>query len=355
MTELEPVRQPVIVRPGPARDPGYSDADFTISAAAADRLVNAPADNTKIAHARDWAEFEEWCAAEGRVALPATGQTFASYVTHLIESRQRGPLSPASVDRAMGTVRAVHAEHGYREQPPVKPARAILRAYRRQWAEGGHQTRKATPVKVGSLRDMIDTCDPGKAIGVRDRALLLLGFAMMARRSELSGLDIADIRPGLEGLDALIRKSKTDQEAKGQTVAVLAGRHPETCPVRATRAWITLLADRGITEGPLFRPIDRHGRIGDEPDAAGHPRLRLSGHAVAAIVRRHALAAGLNDASKYRGHSLRSGGASSAYEKGAPVAGIAEHGRWAERSPVVLGYIRAVDKWKNHPMREVGL
>lgn len=355
MTEIEPAPQPLIVRPGPPAAPHYSDADFTISAAAAERLQEAPADNTKIAHARDWAEFEGWCAAEGRVALPATAQTFLSYVTHLIETRAGAPLSPASVDRAMGTIRAIHAEQGYKEQPPIRPSRAVLRAYRREWVQGGHKARKATPAKVDSLRAMADTCDPATAAGVRDRAILLLGFAMMARRSELAELNIDDIQPGMEGLDVLIKSSKTDQAAEGQTVAVLAGQHPDSCPVRAVHAWTDLLAARGVASGALFRPVDRHGRIGTEPGASGHPRDRLTGHAVAAIVRRHALAAGLDKASGYSGHSLRSGGASSAYEGRAPIAVIAEHGRWAERSPVVLGYVRAVDKWKNHPMRGIGL
>lgn len=298
MTELEPANVSVVVYPTAPPVPHYTDADFTVSRAAADRLINAPAENTKIAHARDWAEFEKWCGTEGRMALPATAQTFLTYVTHLIETREP-PLSPASVDRAMGTIRAKHAASGYQEQPPIRPSRAVLRAYRRQWAEEGNRTRKATPVKVDALQAMLDTCDPETPAGLRDRAILLLGFAMMARRSELSGLNLADIRPAAEGLDVLVSHSKTDQDAKGQTVPVLAGGHPESCPVRAVQTWMALLAGRGITEGALFRPIDRHGRIGDEPGAAGHPRDRLSGHAIADIVHRHALAAGLKDPSGY--------------------------------------------------------
>lgn len=353
MTDLEPVSRPVIIRPAEPVPAGYTDADFTISAAAAERLITAPAENTLLAHGYDWGNFTAWCDEQGRVPLPATAQTLLDYVTWMME--KPSPSAPASIDRAMGSIRAIHAEHGYEDQPGVKPSRRVLRAYRRQWSDAGNRTRKATPVMVDSLRAMMDTCDPDTPAGVRDRAILLLGFALMARRSEVAGLDIADVQPGQEGLDVTIRHSKTDQEAKGQEIAVLAGQHPETCPVRATQAWITLLAGRGITSGPLFRPVDRHGRIGSEPEAAGKPRDRLTGRAVAEIVRRHALAAGLENASKYKGHSLRSGGASAAYATGAPVSGIAGHGRWAENSPVVLGYVRAVDKWKNHPMRGVGL
>jgi integrase len=353
MTDLEPVSRPVVIRPAEPVPAGYTDADFTISAAAAERLINAPAENTLLAHGYDWGNFTAWCGEHGRVPLPATAQTLLDYVTWMMEKPK--PSSPASIDRAMGSIRAIHAERGHEDQPGIKPSRRVLRAYRRQWVQAGNRTRKATPVMVDTLRAMVDTCPPDTPAGVRDRAILLLGFALMARRSELAALDIADIQPGQEGLDVTIKMSKTDQEAKGQEVAVLTGQHPETCPVRATQEWASLLAGRGITSGALFRPVDRHGRIGDEPEAAGKPRDRLTGRAVAEIVRRRALAAGLKDASKYKGHSLRSGGASAAYATGAPVAGIAGHGRWAEQSPVVLGYVRAVDKWKNHPMRGVGL
>lgn len=355
MTELEPAARPLVIQ-GTAElnAAGYTDADFTISAEAADRLINAPAENTRLAHDWDWGQFETWCASQGRVPLPATAQTLLDYVTYLME-REPHSYAPASIDRAMGSIRAIHAERGHEDQPPVKPARRVLRAYRRQWSDDGNRSRKATPVKIDALRAMIDTCDPATTIGVRDRCVLLLGFGLMSRRSELARLDIADITEAAEGLDVLIRRSKTDQEARGRAVPVLVGQHPETCPVRATQAWVELLAGRGITAGALLRPIDRHGHIGTEGGAAGHARVRLTGRAVAEIVRRHALLAGLPDPSSYRGHSLRAGGASSAYEAGAPVAGIAGHGGWAPDSPVVLGYVRAVDKWKNHPMRGVGL
>lgn len=353
VTDLEPARPAVIVRPDAPEAAEYTDADFSISDAAAERLINAPAENTILAHDYDWGNFTRWCAERGRVPLPATAQTLLDYVTWMMEKPR--PSSPASIDRAMGSIRSVHADRGHLDQPPTRPARRVLRAYRRQWSDAGNEVRKALPATVDVLRAMVDTCDPATPAGVRDRAILLLGFALMARRSELATLNIADVKPGQEGLEVTIRHSKTDQEAKGRDVAVLAGQHPETCPVRATQAWLALLADRGVTSGALFRPVDRHGRIGDEPEAAGKARDRLTGRAVSEIVRRHALAAGLKDASDYKGHSLRSGAASAAYVARAPVAEIAKHGRWAENSPVVLGYIRGVDKWTNHPMRGVGL
>jgi integrase len=344
VTELEPLAGPIV----PAA-PGYTNADFLISLEAAARLEAAPADNTKAAHEWDWGNYTAWCTEQGRVPLPATAQTFLDYVTHLMGR----PYAPATIDRAMGSIRAIHAQRGYLDQPPTGPARAALRGFRREWAQAGGRAKQATPLVIETLRVMVDACDPLTPIGVRDRCVLLLGFALMARRSELAGLDLADITDAAEGMNVLIRVSKTDQAGRGRPVPVLFGQHPDTCPVRATRAWMDLLAERGSREGALLRTVDRHGHIGTEPGAAARPRDRLTGKAVERIVRRVALQAGIEDPGG--AHGLRAGGATSAYAAGAPVAAIADHGGWSPRSPVVLGYVRAVDKWKNHPMRAVGL
>ncbi|NEA22620.1 site-specific integrase [Actinomadura bangladeshensis] len=202
---------------------------------------------------------------------------------------------------------------------------------------------------------MVSTCDPETPKGARDRALLLLGFNMMARRSELAALDLADITEHEEGLLVRIRRSKTDQAAAGVEVAIPFGQHAQTCAVRAAAHWRALLEERGMTSGPLLRPVDRHGRIGTERDAAGIARDRLTGKSVSSIVRARAVAACLEHAESYTGHSLRSGAATVAYAARVPVSVIAAHGRWSEKSPVVLGYIRAVDQWQNNPMKGIGL
>src|SRR5690606_27846407 len=114
---------------------------------------------------------------------------------------------------------------------------------------------------------------------------------------------------------------------------------------RLVRAWRDLLATHGITDGPVLRSVDRHGRLGG----------RLSGDGLHRIVRAAAVRAGLPDAARYSAHSLRAGGATAAYRAGAPVSTIAAHGRWAPGSPVVLSYVRAVDRWTDSPLRGIGL
>src|SRR5205085_4908053 len=88
--------------------------------------------------------------------------------------------------------------------------------------------------------------------------LLLVGFAGAFRRSELVDLDVGDLEDRHEGLVVTIRRSKTDQDAAGRQVGLPYGSNPATCPVRTLRAWLDLA---GITNGPLYRPVDRHGKI----------------------------------------------------------------------------------------------
>lgn len=112
------------------------------------------------------------------------------------------------------------------------------------------------------------------ANGVRDRALIGLGFAGGFRRSELVALNVADLSFVTRGLEAIVRRSKTDQEGKGLTKNIARGTDPTTCPVHAIRDWLELAA---IAEGAVFRPVDRHGNV---------KGTRLSAHAVALVLKR---------------------------------------------------------------------
>jgi integrase len=132
----------------------------------------------------------------------------------------------------------------------------------------------------------------------RDRALLLIGFAGGFRRSELVGLDCADIERVCQGVVITLRRSKTDQEGAGRKIGIPYGR-TRHCPVVAFDNWLSM---SGIDHGPVFRPVDRHGRI-----APGE----LSGEAVSLILKERVAAAGI-DASSFSGHSLRAGFATSA-------------------------------------------
>ena len=156
----------------------------------------------------------------------------------------------------------------------------------------------AAPLLVTDLRAIVARL-PGTTIGRRDRALLLVGFAGAFRHSELVGIDVADVELRDEGMVIAVRRSKTDQDGEGTTVGIPFGRDPSFCPVGALRAW---LKASEVNEGPVFRPVDRHGHVADQ---------RLSAAAVAGVVKRAVRMIGL-EAGKYSGHSLRAGFATSA-------------------------------------------
>jgi integrase len=167
---------------------------------------------------------------------------------------------------------------------------------------------------------------------LRDRALLLLGFAGAFRRSELCGLDIEDIEQAAEGLRVTIRHSKTDQEGRGTVIAIPWGT--VACPVKALKAWIEVA---GITTGPVFCPIAKGGRL---------QNCRLTDRSVAKIVKVHAARAGL-DPAKFAGHSLRSGFLTSAAARGASIFKMADQSRHKSMD-TLRGYVRDAELFKDH-------
>jgi site-specific recombinase XerD len=336
--------------------PVPADADAALSDRVLARIEASVADNTRRAYRADWTDFAEWCAGQRRSALPATAQTLAEYVS----ARADLGRAPASISRAISAIRVAHRANGY-QPPDTLAARAVLKTYRNERASGGlPNSQPAAPLSVDQLKKISAALAACGVMGQRDRLILVLGWAMMGRRSELIGLDIEDIAERDEGLDVMVRKAKNDQAAEGRKVAVPYGSDASTCPVRLTRAWLALLAARGITSGPLLRRMDKNGRIAGE---AGFGKgisgrvsasQRLSAPAIGIILRRSALAAGIpvKDLSP---HSLRAGGATGAYLGGADLLSIGRHGGWDDGSPVLAKYIRGVDSWKKNPMYGAGL
>lgn len=348
MSELE-------LAPSADLSPATRPADFQVSPETLEMIARSDAENTRLAYDQDWQRFERWCESEGRTPLPATPQTFADYVTHLTHTpTKRGTLPrPSTIDRAMGSIGRRHSDAGY--DLDRRAAAKVYKTYKRDWAKAGNRKGQAAPAVVEAIRAMVDTCDVATLSGIRDRAVILLGFAIMGRRSEIAALDISDITDHQEGIEVLIRVSKTDQNAEGSVLAVPYFENPMTCPVVAVQAWLAALQRRGVTSGPLFRRIDRHGHLGGSGDAAGRGGARMTGQSIAAIIRRAADRAGLPNPDSYKGHSLRAGAATSAAANGVPVSAISTQGRWSEKSTAVQGYFRAVDRWKNNPMKGIGL
>jgi integrase len=182
---------------------------------------------------------------------------------------------------------------------------------------------------------------PNTRVGLRDRALLLLGFAGAFRRSELVGLDVADLEFARAGVIVTLRKSKTDQEGRSRRLGIPFGSSEQTCPVRSVQAWLEAAR---ISEGPVFRSLDRFQQV---------QGARLSDKAVALIIKRRAKAVGL-DPARYAGHSLRAGLATSAAAAGASERVIMS--QTGHRSAdMVRRYIRDGSLFTSNPAGMVGL
>ncbi|MGI5293309.1 hypothetical protein ACQEVF_59730, partial [Nonomuraea polychroma] len=260
--ELEPVAEAELVVDVPLA--GHTDADLYLSPVTRRRLVDGQRPNTRRAYTRQWQDFTRWCASAGRVPLVCTAETLAEYVAELCEDGR----APATIDQAIAVVRAAHRTAGHPKTPDTGPALLVLRGYRRERAEDGQRNqRQAPPVLIPELRRMIEGCDLSTPRGLRDRLLLVLGLALMGRRSELVALMLPDVVVTAEGLEVTIRTSKTDKDSRGETIAIPAGTHPLTNPVAAWSEWVACLAEHGIMDGRLLRRIDRHGNIGESLSA----------------------------------------------------------------------------------------
>ena len=303
-----------------------------IAADARDYVAASRAENTTRVYRTGWAQFSTWCDEHGVTALPAGPETVACYVADLARVAR-----PATIDLRLAAISAAHRAAGHDSPTKEEAVRLVRRGVRRTLGTAQRQVR---PVTVPELRTMVEGLGTDPA-GCRDRALLLLGFAGALRRSELVGLDVADVTEGTDGLTVRIRRSKTDQEGAGRTVGIPYGSNLATCPVRAWRAWREL---SGITEGAAFHPVDRHGRIG---------ATRLSGQAVALVLKRHAGRAGL-DPSEVAGHSLRAGLATSAAAAGVPELVIAEQ-TGHKGTAMLRRYIREGSLFRENAASAVGL
>jgi site-specific recombinase XerD len=301
------------------------------------------AENTRRAYAADWRNFTGWASSAGLEALPATPETVGLYL-----AAEASRLRPGTLARHLVAITAAHRATGHQLDTRARAIRDTLTGIKR--THGTSQNGKA-PALVADLKAMLESQRDTLA-GLRNRALLLLGFAGALRRSELASLDVEDLDLTSSGLVVTLRRSKTDQEGEGRKVGVPYGSRLETCPVRTLKTW---LETADISTGPLFREINRGDRLTPPyVDKRGRQRgVRLGDKTVALIVKRAAEAAGL-DPAKYAGHSLRAGLATSAAAAGASERSImATTGHRSVQ--MVRRYIRTGELFKDNAAATIGL
>jgi integrase len=302
----------------------------TIAREAAD-ASRAP--STERAYASDWRDFSTFASRVCRESMPANPETVALYVADLRRNSRR----PATIARKLAAIAVYHRSAGHQSPCEHDVVRAVVRGTRRAL---GVAQRQSTALTLNDLTRVLAPIATNPR-GVRDRAMLLVGFAAALRRSELVAINVEDLwfDEG-RGVVIRIRRSKTDQESAGDEVSIAEGSELKTCPVTALRDWLEMSA---IDSGPVFRRVRRGGAVGSKA---------LTGYAVAQITAARAADAGLEG--DFAGHSLRSGFATAAARAGSSERAIMRHGRW-KNSASARRYIRDGSRWEDNPTSKLGL
>jgi integrase len=315
--------------PSPLPAPAASGRLQALADAAKDYARNARADNTRRAYDSDWRQFCSWLRRQGLPVLPPDPQTVGLYLTACMgDGRGREPVSVATLERRLSGIAWHYRQIGQPLDTQDRHIATVLAGIRR--AHGRPPVQKEA-IFADDLLAMLATLD-NDLRGLRDKAILAIGFAGGLRRSEIVGLDCSpDQSEDGTGWIEIFGASKTeradDDSAEGanavsdggllltingktgwREVEIGRGSSPLTCPVAMLETWMRL---GRIAHGPLFRPVARkNGGVGAE---------RLTDKHVARLVQKTALAAGIRgDLSEgerklaFSGHSLRAGLASSA-------------------------------------------
>lgn len=244
-------------------------------------------------------DFDEFCAQRGWVAAPAAAESVAQYIAFLADEQ-----SVSTIQVKLAAISAAHRLANLPDPTEAEAVRSVMAGIRR---ERGRPPHKKDAITLDMLRSMLEHT-PDTLTGTRDRAILVLGFGGMFRRSEIAALRLEDVTISGSHMTIQIARSKTDQEGRGKLKHFPLLRDEDLCPLRAVQAWLT---QAGLQEGYLFRPIDRWGKLRDR---------NLSTESIAQIVKQAADRAGLNS-KNIAGHSLRRGGITSAQLHGAEEAG----------------------------------
>lgn len=295
---------------------------FQLTAAAADFLSAAAAANTKRAYAGDFRHFVRWCDRERRTSMPATPADIANYLAELATGPTRdgadthahddadahddaasAARATATIKRRVAAIRLAHKAAGHVDPTGHVVVERTLAGIVRTL---GSRQDRSQPLTKEHLAAAVRVMDDGSLRSLRDRTLLLVGFAGAFRRSELVAIRVEDVTSSDAGVLIDVRRSKTDQTGRGQVKAIPRLPGPRRlCPARSLADW----CDRsGIVAGPVFRGLTRSG------DVRG---TALHDGEVSRIVKRSVAAIGLDPAG-YSGHSLRAGFVTSARAEGAP-------------------------------------
>lgn len=302
---------------------------------------NAQSKNTKKVYGYGWKSFSDWCYSKGIDPYKVEGKESVVGI-YIADKADKKELKVDSIACYLAAIRSHYQDRKIVINLQHPAIQKVLKGVRNTM-----HTRpvRKEPLLTEDIRKIVNQISIGTEEkphlqGIRDNALILLGFAGAFRRSELVGLNFEDLKETRNGFEVLLRKSKTDQEGEGQVKAIPYGANPKTCPVRAIQDW---LKASGIKEGALFRAINRHNQI---------QQNALTGHAIALIIKRYAV--NLGDSTTFSGHSLRAGFVTSAAKNKVPEHLIMQQ-TGHKNSDTLKRYIRLGLQFEENAATQVGL
>lgn len=270
--------------------------DLSREIASAERFAAAArSPRTIAAYQGDLRRFDAWCRMRQLAPIPAQAETIAFYASELADQKKK----VSTITRALSAIYEAHRLAGLVPPKDSPIVREVMKGIRRTLTVS--RTRK-NPILEVHLRAMV-AATSRELMGVRDRALLVVGWNGALRRRELIGIDATDLHRIPEGIVLTLAQRKNDQEGEGSKILLPVQSDAALCPVRTLDLW---LQDTGILQGPVFRPFDAQGAL---------LTTRLTDRMVALIVKRTLRRAGF-DPKLFSGHSLRSGLVTAAYLAG---------------------------------------
>jgi integrase len=320
--------------------PPLARAHVTLTALDTERIAAAVdaelAASTRETYASGWRQWEQWCRGRAIDPLPAPPEAIAAFLTE----RAAAGVHFTTLDCYCSGIAYRHRQEGLADPTADFLVRRVRRGLRR--ILGVAPIRQAHPLTVVELGQIVEAIDTDDAKDLRDRAILLIGYASAMRPGEISALNIEDLQRKPTGVLIAIRRSKTDPDAQGQLVGVARGDNRLTDPIRALDAWLKV---RPSAPGALFtRVLYRN-----------HPTSeRIGPRAISRTVQERANAAGF-DGMPVSGHSLRAGHATTAAVNGVPIDRIAAQTRHRDLGTLLNHYIRPAEAMATTTSRDLGL
>tara|TARA_X000000950_G_C13786176_1_gene607346 strand:- start:202 stop:1158 length:957 start_codon:yes stop_codon:yes gene_type:complete len=298
-------------------------------------LKNSKANNTIRAYKSDFNDFGLFCSNHGFKSLPSEPKIISLYLTSLSSKN----IKMSTLKRRLVSIGVIHRLKGH--YIDTKHPSIIENIMGIKRTKGVIQKGKK-PLLINTLKQVINVIDDQKHDEIkilRDKTIILIGFAGGFRRNEIVSLDFEDLDFVNEGIKINLKKSKTDQFGEGFTKALPYFDNSKYCPVISIEKWIK---KSNITTGPLFRRFTKGSNLSVN---------RLSDQTIALLVKTYLDLAGINS-KDYSGHSLRSGFATSAAESGAEERSImAMTGH--KSTEMVRRYIKEANLFKNNALNKI--